>query len=139
MFILDTNVISELMRAKPDDNVLRWANSVDTDEFATTAICEAEILYGLAIMPDGKRRSELEEGAKLMFEQKLARRVFPFDSAAAEFYARLRAHQTAIGRPMKEPDAQIAAISAVHSGILVTRNISDFDHVSLELINPWAD
>jgi predicted nucleic acid-binding protein len=139
MFILDTNVISELMRAEPDAHVVRWASSVEAEDFATTAICEAEVLYGLALMPEGRRRTELQRGARVIFDQKLGRRVFPFDSEAAETYARLRAQRTAMGRPMREADAQIAAICAVQACILATRDIADFDNVGLELINPWTD
>ena len=75
MYVLDTNVISELMRAEPDENVLRWAATLEADEFATTAICEAEILYGITILPEGKRRKALEEAAKVLFDAKLERRV----------------------------------------------------------------
>jgi predicted nucleic acid-binding protein len=139
MYVLDTSVISELMRAEPEKNVLRWAASVDADDFATTAICKAEILYGIAIMPDGRRRAELEEATSELFDKKLAWRVYPFDSEAAEVYARLRSRRTAVGRPMKEPDAQIAAIAAMHSAVLVTRNVADFERLGLELINPWAE
>ena len=137
MYVLDTNVISELMRAEPEENVLSWAATVDANEFATTAICEADILYGITILPERKRRKALEEAAKVLFDAKLERRVFPFDSEAAEIYARLRAHRTAIGRPIKEFDAHIAAIAVAHTSVLVTRDIADFEHMGLELVNPW--
>lgn len=137
-FLLDTNVLSELMRAAPDPEVLDWFDQNRTASMMTSAISQAEILTGIALLPAGKRRTALDEAAQKMFEQDFAERIFGFDASAARPYAQIVATRTREGRPVSTEDAQIAAISLAGGLILVTRNTKDFQGITgLRLSNPW--
>src|SRR5437016_3649706 len=111
MIVLDTNVLSEIIRPKASKSVLDWFVSEPTSRLFTTAITEAEILYGIALLSPGRRRRALETAAQAMFVQEFAGRVLPFDSASAEEYAAIAAARRRSGRPMSQADAQIAAIA----------------------------
>jgi len=104
----------------------------------TTAITEAELLYGIALLPDGRRRRSLEEVINRIFAEDLTDRVLPFDSTAAHQFADLAASRRRAGRPIAEADARIAAIARSRGAALATRNVGDFVGCGLELINPWA-
>ena len=118
--------------------VMAWWRSQILGDVFTTAVTEAEMRYGLAIMPEGNRHSSLLTRTDHLLRVYLAGRILPFDSAAAQIYADIRSHRRAIGQPIDVPDAQIAAIARVHNAIVATRNISDFTDCGVELINPWS-
>ncbi len=137
MIILDTNVLSEFMRAVPDSAVMDWIGHQKTSEIFVTTITQAEMYYGLALLPVGKRRSDMERAVRQMFEQDFQERILTFDSAAALEYAALASFRRQIGKPIAQADAQIAAIALAKHSILATRNISDFCDCQLTLVNPW--
>lgn len=137
--LLDTNVLSELMRAEPDAGVLAWFEQQKTAVLYTTAITRAEILLGIALLPAGKRRESLATAAELMFEQDFTHRCLPFDEAAAAEYALLVAARIRTGRPISTEDGQIAAITLRHGMQLATRNGKDFEGIAgLLVLNPWG-
>jgi predicted nucleic acid-binding protein len=104
----------------------------------TAAICEAEVLFGLALLPAGRRRSALEEAARRMFAEDFAGRVLPFDRAAAEAFAAIGAARRRLGRPIAALDAQIAAIARAHGAVLATRNVADFAECGIDVVDPWT-
>jgi len=137
MFILDTNVLSATMGRTPDTRVGEWIIARPLDLLFTTAICQAEILAGLAIMPEGRRRRAFESAARAMFLDDFEGRVLPFDSDATTAYAELFAARRHSGRPIAIPDLMIAAIARAQGASVVTRDISGFEGCGLMLINPW--
>jgi len=137
MIVLDTNVLSEPLRPSPSTKVLDWMRSQPNTVLFTTTITEAELLYGIAFLPRGKRRDLLKSVVERMFAVHLAGRVLPFDNAAARDYADIAAVRRRSGRPMSEPDARIAAIARSRGAELATRNVADFAGCELEVINPW--
>ena len=138
MIILDTNVLSEFMRAVPNPTVMDWILQQVASEIFVTTITQAEIYYELALLPMGKRRSDMERAAQQMFEQDFPERILSFDSAVALEYAKLASFRRQIGKPIAQADAQIAAIALSKNAILATRNITDFCGCQLTLVNPWA-
>jgi predicted nucleic acid-binding protein len=137
VILLDTNVISELIRPKPDEGVTEWLDSLDATAVATTAITAAELLYGIARLPDGKRKERLNEAIHGLIEDDLGGRVAPFDAAAATRYAALVSDRDKAGRPISMADAQIAAICLGLGATLATRNTSDFEDTGIGLLDPW--
>jgi toxin FitB len=137
MIILDTNVISELMRPKPSSQVVAWVEKHVAAEFATTSITEAEILYGIEILKSGKRRDALLAAAIAMFSDDFASRIFAFDSEAARVFSLIAAHRRVLGRPINHADAQIAAIARSRNAKLATRNVADFVECGLDIVDPW--
>jgi len=137
MIVLDTNVLSELMRPAPSEAVLRWVAGKPGDALFTTTVTQAEILFGLALLPEGRRRSDLLEAAEQMFSEDFAGRVLPFDAAAAIAFAHIAAGRRRMGRPTGAFDAQIAAIAGSCGASLATRNVADFLDCGLSIINPW--
>ncbi|MBK5071632.1 type II toxin-antitoxin system VapC family toxin [Budviciaceae bacterium CWB-B4] len=137
MIILDTNIVSEMMRARPDPAVLAWLDAQDTGQLSLTSITVAEILYGIARMPEGRRRDQLFEMAESVFEEDFSGRLLAFDEHAAVYYAELVAQRDAAGRPIGMADAQIAAICRCYDATLATRNIKDFEALGIVLINPF--
>ena len=139
-FLLDTNVLSELMREQPAAAVLDWFSQNTLISMQTSSITQAEILTGIALLPNSKRRTALAVAAEQMFEEDFARLCLPFDAAAAKTYAMVVAARTLQGQPMSTEDAQIAAIALAAGLTVVTRNIKDFDNIDgLPLVNPWQD
>lgn len=136
-WLLDTNVLSELLQAEPDGQVLRWFSQQHADALFVSAITQAEMLYGAALLPRGRRRAQLEQALQAMFDEEFARRVLPFDGQAAVAYAALVATRRSAGTPISQFDAQIAAIALTHRATLVTRNVGDFGGCGLTIINPW--
>ena len=137
MTILDTNVISEMMKGTPSAAVLEWLNSQVRSDLYTTAPSQAEILLGIELLPHGRRRDELEYTAASMFAKLFFERVLPFDSEAAAAFAEIMATRRERGRPMSDFDGQIAAITRVRDAVLATRNTPDFEHCGIKLMNPW--
>lgn len=138
MYLLDTNVLSELMREAPSPAVLDWMNSQTPHKFFICAITRAAIELDIALLPTGKRKTNLATQAKAMFDEDFAGRCLPFDDSSASLYAALVAARTRQGLPISVEDAQIAAISLSNQKTLVTRNTVDFEKVQgLSLINPW--
>ena len=142
MIMLDTNVLSELMRPQPNETVVNWIDSQDKSTIAICAVTAAEILHGIARLPEGKRKTIFFDIANKMFSQLFAGRVLPFDYAAANRFAEIMALRERTGKAISMADAQIAAVcqstaSANSSPILVTRNTKDFIDLGLHLINPW--
>ena len=138
MIVLDTNVVSELMRPVPEPSVAAWMEERDGVALFLTAVSEAELRYGVAAMAVSRRRDVLSAALDAMLLQDFAGRVLPFDSAAARAYATIAAGRRAAGRPVGQSDAQIAAIARSRSMAVATRNLRDFEGMGVELINPWA-
>jgi toxin FitB len=137
MIILDTNVLSELMKLQPDRAVLLWIGKHQATSLFITTLTQAEILYGLEILPAGKRRTALKKEAKSMFELDFTGRILPFDADAAQLFATIAAKRRKIGRPISQIDAQIAAIASFYNATLATRNVDDFTECGIEIVNPW--
>jgi toxin FitB len=138
MIVLDTNVISEMLRLVPSPEVARWVSSQAASALYTTAVTEAEIRVGASMMPTGKRKAQLQATVDQTFSQVFAGRILPFDSAAAAIYAEITAGRRSIGRPISPFDAQIAAIARANGAeAIVTRNVDDFMSVGVEIVNPW--
>ncbi|MFN0062764.1 MAG: type II toxin-antitoxin system VapC family toxin [Myxococcaceae bacterium] len=135
--MLDTNVLSEFMRESPRTQVADWLRLQSPSRVFTTAITHAEILYGVALLPEGKRKQNLAEAVRAVFAQDLAGRILPFDTEAAPAFAVLAAKRKRMGRPITNADAQIAAICISHEAVLATRNVSDFDGCEIRLLNPF--
>jgi len=135
--VLDTNVLSELTRAEPALHVREWISHYPLAELFTTSVTVAEIRYGIARLPDGRRKTLLIEAANRMFTRRFNGRILPFDWAAADLYSEIRNGRKERGRPMSAPDAQIASIVAVHGADLATRNTRDFEGAGITVINPW--
>ncbi|MES1933487.1 PilT protein-like protein [Salinisphaera shabanensis T35B1] len=140
MIVLDTNVLSELMRPAPAPAVITWLDTASSRELiAITAITVAEILYGIERLPDGRRKQQLGEIAGVIFEEDFADAILAFDAQTAVLYAERVAASEAAGHPCSMADAQIAAICARHNATLATRNTKDFRSLGVALINPWED
>lgn len=139
MIILDTNVLSELMKPAPDEDVTRWMASQPASSVYTTSLTQAEVLYGIAVLPAGARRSALEAAAEAMFAEELSDRILAFGADAARPYARIAAERRRAGRPISQFDAQIAAIARSSGAALATRNVADYDGCGVKLINPWEE
>ena len=137
MIILDTNVLSELMRPQPSARVASWVAKQLVTELFTTSITEAVVFYGLELLTKGKRREGLLAAAEAMFAEDFAGRIFGFESDAARVFSKIAAHRRALGRPISHADAQIAAIAQMRGAKLATRNVADFRDCGLEVVDPW--
>jgi predicted nucleic acid-binding protein len=138
MILLDTNILSELMRAAPEAAVEQWLADQPAASVFISAITEAELRYGLALMPPGKRRSALAVEIENMLGEDFSGRILPFDSPAAVAFAEIAAERRQAGRPISQADAQIAAIARSRGAALATRNVPDFEGCGVEIINPWS-
>jgi predicted nucleic acid-binding protein len=137
MLVLDTNVISEIMKALPSPRVMDWWSQQQPPELFTTTVTVAEILYGIEILPRGKRRDSLRAEAEVVFTQDFAGRILPFDEDAARAFPQIAAVRRQEGRPIAGLDAQIAAVARTRRAILATCNIADFEGCGVRLVNPW--
>jgi toxin FitB len=137
MIVLDTNVISEAMLPIPDAKVRHWLSAQPSQQMFTTTVSLAEILYGLEILPLGKRRAGLSATAEAMFATVFAQRILVFDGPAARAFPSIAAGRRRRGRPISVLDAQIAAIAKANGATLATRNTSDFEGCGVRLVNPW--
>lgn len=137
MIVLDTNVVAELMRDAPEPTVVEWLDSLPATEIATTAVTAAELRYGVARLPSGRRRTRLTGSVETMLAVDFAGRVEPFDADAASCYALLVVERERLGRPIGVADAQIAAICRARGHRLATRNTKDFTDTGVDLVDPW--
>ena len=137
MIILDTNVVSELLRPAPSPAVEAWLAAQDGATVFFTAIGEAELRIGVAILPAGRRRTSLAEAIDAVLEEDFRHRILPFDTAAAQAYAAIAATRHAAGRPISQFDCQIAAIARIRQAFLATRNTVDYEDCGIEVIDPW--
>lgn len=137
MIIIDTNVISEAMREKPDERVMLWYRSLDAHNAFTTAITEAELLAGILRLPAGKRRDRLTTLLGNKIKADFKGRILPFDTTTTSAYARINSKRRALGKPINALDAQIAAICSCHGATLATRNTKDFEDTGIIVVNPW--
>lgn len=138
--ILDTNVVSELMSPTRSLQVVAWISERRfKDVICLTTINVAEILYGIELLPKGKRRDGLLSEAESMFSEDFTGRILPFDEQAARAFAQIAATRRSQGRPISEFDAQIASIAKGNDAVLATRNTADFEGCGVRLINPWVD
>lgn len=138
MILLDTNVISELMRPAPSVTVENWIGAQPAASLFIAAITEAELRYGLALLPEGQRQRHLIFQAEAMLTEDFANRILPFDSAAAVAYAQIAAARRQAGRPIAQADAQIAAIALSRGAAVATRNVADFADCGIAVLNPWG-
>ncbi|PHS15958.1 MAG: VapC toxin family PIN domain ribonuclease [Kangiella sp.] len=137
MIILDTNIISEFMIAKPSPIVLNWLDDQSKHNLYVTSITLAEIQLGIQVLPQGKRKIDLSKKFTQLIDFLFDQRVLSFDKRAANAYASLMADRRKIGRPMSNFDGQIAAIAVINNCAIATRNIKDFEECNLELSNPF--
>ena len=137
MILLDTNVVSELMKPRPDGAVEAWLAGQPLTSFFLSSPSEAELRYGMAILPAGRRREKLEAALEAILIEAFSDRILPFDSAAAISYAEIAATRRSAGRPIAQFDAQIAAIAKSRGSSLATRNIADFTGCGVDLLDPW--
>jgi len=138
MTILDSNVLSELMRPSPWPEVEAWVASQPMMSLFITTVTQAEILYGILLLPAGRRREDLSAAVDGLFGVDFAGRILPFDCDAAKAFADISAARRSLGRPISQFDAQIAAITRSRDAALATRNTSDFEGCGIRLINPWT-
>ncbi len=138
MIVLDTNVLSELMKPAPAANVVRWMGAQPAPILDTTSITQAEILHGLMLLPRGRRRNALEAAATVMFEEDFGGRILGFGTDAAPRYAQIASDRRRAGRPISHFAAQIAAIARMAGAVVATRNVGDFEGCGLTVVNPWV-
>lgn len=139
MIVLDTNVVSELMRAEPAVAVVAWVDAQPAEELHLTSVTLAELLYGIARLPDGRRKETLAGLLEAMIEEDFEHRVASFDETAAGHYADIVVRRERVGRPISAPDAQIAAICRSHGAVLATRNTDDFNDTGIVIVDPWTE
>ncbi len=137
MVVIDTNIVSELMRAEPSAEVLAWMDDRPPRDLFVTAVTEAEVRTGIALLPEGRRRRGLAEACERAFGSLFAGRVLPFDSDAARAYAEIVAARRVLGRPVSQADGQIAAIARSRGMAVATRNIRDFQDMGVDVLDPW--
>ena len=137
MIVLDTNVVSEVMRPRPETAVLDWLDRQATELLFLTAITVAEIEFGLRALPRGRRREQLREQFQRFLGLGFDGRVVDFDPVAARCYGELMARRRRLGRPMSVLDGQIAAITKAQRFRIATRNVRDFADCGIEIVNPF--
>jgi predicted nucleic acid-binding protein len=137
MIILDTNVLSALMRKAADKNVVAWLDKQPSTSIWTTSVTILEIQFGLQILPAGKRRSVLIKAFETVLVDEMGRRVAPFDTVAAQYAAELMASRHKKGRPVELRDTMIAGIVLACHATLATRNKPHFEDLSVPVVNPW--
>lgn len=135
--LLDTNVVSEVMRKNPSKKVINWLNNHSNTALFISSITIAEICYGLRILPVGQRRQSLQLRFEQFVSQGFAQNIITFNELAARSYAEIMGTRKEKGQPMSLPDGQIAAIAQTNDLSLATRNITDFKNCGIELINPF--
>jgi len=138
MIVLDTNVVSEATKLRPDPEVRRWLAAYPPERLFITTVTQAEILYGLELLATGARRAKLQAAIDAAFAEEFAGRILPFDERAARAYGRIAAERRASGRPIAPFDAQIAAIALSRGAAVATRDVHDFEGCGVTVLNPWA-
>jgi toxin FitB len=139
MIVLDTNVLSEALRPSPAGTVLRWLAAQDPVAVFTTTITQAEVLYGVEVLPAGRRRSRLYFAIEKLFADEFSGRILPFDEDSARVFPKIVAHRETLGRPIAQFDAMIASICRSRGAAVATRNVSGFEHCEVPIIDPWND
>lgn len=137
MILLDTNIVSEVMRPNPSFDVIAWLNLQQSPHIFLSSISIAEIGYGLYILPNGKRKQQLQLRFEQFIKNAFSCRVLSFTEQSARVYSALMGERRQLGRPMSIPDGQIAAIALANGFAVATRNTKDFEYCDLELINPF--
>jgi predicted nucleic acid-binding protein len=137
-FLLDTNVLSEMMRRAPSPEVAAWVSRQPSESLFTASVCQAEILAGIAVLADGRRKRDLAAAAHAVFAEDFAGRVLPFDMEAAATYAEVFAGRRRAGRTVATIDLMVAAIARTQGASVVTRNLRDFDDCGVDVVNPWS-
>ena len=138
MIVLDTNVLSETLRPVPEPSVLDWLTNQPRASLFTTTVTRGEILYGIRLLSDGKRRRGLWDAAKKIFDEDFADQVLSFDCDAADMYAEIAAARRTTGKPISQFDAMIAAMARSRGASLATRNAKDFEDCGVDVIDPWT-
>lgn len=138
MILLDTNVVSEPLKSSGDMNVLAWIDAQIIETLYLSTISLAELRFGIAVLPDGKRRETLHSSLERRVLPLFAGRILPFDDPASQAYATLRARARAAGQAIEPADGYIAAIAATHGFAVATRDTSPFEAADLSVINPWT-
>ncbi|WP_250451888.1 type II toxin-antitoxin system VapC family toxin [Caballeronia sp. ATUFL_M2_KS44] len=137
MIVLDTNVLSEVLRPAPEPRVLSWLANQPRAALFTTSVTRGEIFYGIRLLPAGARREALWAATQVIFDEDFAGRVLNFDSDAADAYARIAVSRRSAGKPISQFDAMIAAVTLSRGASLATRNVKDFVECEIEIIDPW--
>jgi predicted nucleic acid-binding protein len=137
VILVDTNVVSELVRLRPEPTVEAFLLKEPRNALFTAAVCVAEIRYGLARMPAGRRRDELATRIETFLTDGFEERILPFDAVCAALYGAIRAEREARGGPIEVEDAMIAATARAHGAAVATRNVADFEGCGIDVINPW--
>lgn len=137
IYVLDTNVVSEIMRERPDPDVVARLATLDDSAWHITSITEAELRHGLALLPAGRKRERVGVALTALLSQDFAGRIIAFDSAASVYYADLMALCRKLGKPLQVQDAMIAACCLAQVATLVTRDTRDFEGLGLAMVNPW--
>ena len=138
MIVLDTNVLSETLKPSPSEIVMRWLAAQDPSAVYITTITQAEVLYGVEVLPPGRRRTRLHSAIEHLFANEFRGRILPFDEDSARTYPKLVANRRTLGRPISQFDAMIAAICKSCDATIATRNLADFEHCGISAINPWV-
>lgn len=139
MILIDTNVILEIMKPKPNERVARWVEQIDGNDLYTSAVSEAEIRSGLATMPAGRRRDTLVGVADDIFDNAFRGQIISFDRCAAREYGVVMARRHAAGSPIQTADAMIASIAIAHGLAVATRNVRDFADTGAAVVNPFSE
>jgi predicted nucleic acid-binding protein len=137
MILLDTNVISELWKAEPNLDVLAWIDAQTVETLYLSAVTVAALRFGLATMPQGRRRTIYQERLEKEVIPTFAGRVLPFDLGASQAYADLMAQARAAGKAIGKADGYIAATASACGLMVATRDISPFESAGLKVVNPW--
>jgi predicted nucleic acid-binding protein len=138
VIVLDTNVVAEFMKTSPAVRVAQWLASHARSRIFTTSVTQAEIFFGLEIMPHGRKRDALYKAAAAMFRDKFANHVLAFDGDASHTFAQIAAARRKAGKPIGQFDCQIAAIARLHGAAIATRDLRDFADCGVDLIDPWS-
>lgn len=138
MIVLDTNVVSELMRQAPDDGVVSWVDRFPVGDVYLTAVTAAELRYGVARLPDGRRKKGLMIKVAELLAEDFQDQILPFGGYTAAHYAEIAAAREQAGSPISMADAQIAAICRYYGAQLATRNIKDFADTGVQVLDPWS-
>jgi predicted nucleic acid-binding protein len=138
VIILDTNTLSEALKPSPSEIVLRWLASQEPSAVFITTITQAEVLYGIGLLPAGKRKLRLTAIIQKLFAEDFQGQILPFDEDSARAFAKIVIGREAAGRPISQFDAMIAAIAHSRGAAVATRNTSDFEHCGIRIINPWT-
>lgn len=137
MILIDTNIISEMMKPMPNTNVMNWLDQQEVIKLYVSTVTIAEIAYGINALSEGNRRNVLEESFHSVLREAFEHRILPFDEVAAHLYGKIMTRRKELGKPLSILDGQIAAIARANNFTVATRNSKDFADCDLNLINPF--